>query len=71
MLIKNLAKGKTQCIIAKTIIGSFRVTISAFWDTTPITVAAWSKAWTIFARSNTGIVGLNPTQGMNVCVLSM
>jgi hypothetical protein len=33
----------------------------------PITVAARSKAWTVFARSNTGIVGLNPTQGMDVC----
>jgi hypothetical protein len=29
-------------------------------------VAAPSKAWTVFARSNTGIVGLNPTQGMDV-----
>jgi hypothetical protein len=27
-------------------------------------VAARSKAWT---RSNTGIVGANPTQGMDVC----
>jgi hypothetical protein len=35
----------------------------------PITVAARSKAWTVIARSNTGIVGLNPTSGMDVwCV---
>jgi hypothetical protein len=34
----------------------------------PITVAARSKAWAVFARSNTGIVGSNPTQGMDVCV---
>jgi hypothetical protein len=34
----------------------------------PITVAARSKPWTVFARSNTGIMGLNPTQGMDVCV---
>jgi hypothetical protein len=34
----------------------------------PIKVAARSKAWTVFARSNVGIVGLNPTQGMDVCV---
>jgi hypothetical protein len=34
----------------------------------PITVAARSKAWTVFARSNTGIVGSNPTQGMDVYV---
>jgi hypothetical protein len=31
-----------------------------------ITVAAHSKAWTVFARSNTGIVGSNPTQNMGV-----
>jgi hypothetical protein len=34
----------------------------------PITVAARCKAWTILARSNAGIVGSNPTQGMDVCV---
>jgi hypothetical protein len=34
----------------------------------PITVAARSKAGTFFARSNTGIVSLNPTRGMDVCV---
>jgi hypothetical protein len=33
-----------------------------------ITVAAQSKAWTVFARSNTGIMGSNPTWGMDVCV---
>jgi hypothetical protein len=30
--------------------------------------AARSKAWTVFARWNTGIVGSNPTRGVNVCV---
>jgi hypothetical protein len=34
----------------------------------PITVTAPSKSWTVFARSNTGVVGSNPTQGMDVCV---
>jgi hypothetical protein len=34
----------------------------------PITVAPRSKAWTVFARSNAGIVVSNPTQGMDVCV---
>jgi hypothetical protein len=33
-----------------------------------ITVAARSKAWTVFARLNTGVVGLNPTEGMDVFV---
>jgi hypothetical protein len=35
----------------------------------PITVAARSKAWTVFARSNAEIVDSNPIQGMDVCVL--
>jgi hypothetical protein len=34
----------------------------------PITVAARSKAWTVFARLSAGIVGSNFTQGMDVCV---
>jgi hypothetical protein len=33
-----------------------------------ITVAARSKAWTVFLRSNAAIVGSNPTRGMDVCV---
>jgi hypothetical protein len=34
----------------------------------PITVVERSKAWNIFAGSNTGIMGSNPTQGMDVCL---
>jgi hypothetical protein len=34
----------------------------------PIAVVTWSKALTVFARSNTGILGSNPTRGMDVCV---
>jgi hypothetical protein len=34
----------------------------------PITVAAQSKAWPVFARSNTGVAGSNPTGGMDVCL---
>jgi hypothetical protein len=35
----------------------------------PVTVAARFKAWTVFARSDAGIVGSNPIQGMDVrCV---
>jgi hypothetical protein len=33
-----------------------------------IIVAARSKTWTVFVRSNTGIVGSNPTRVMHVCV---
>jgi hypothetical protein len=35
----------------------------------PLTVAARSKALIVFTRSNAGIVGSNPPQGMNVCVV--
>jgi hypothetical protein len=34
----------------------------------PTTVAARSKAWTVLASSNTGIVGSNSTQSMDVRV---
>jgi hypothetical protein len=34
----------------------------------PITVAVQSKAWNVFAHLNTGIMGLNPTQGMDICL---
>jgi hypothetical protein len=33
-----------------------------------IIVAAQSKAWTVFALSNTGILGSNLTRDMDVCV---
>jgi hypothetical protein len=35
----------------------------------PVTVAERSKACTVFARSEVGIVGLNPIQGMDVWCL--
>jgi hypothetical protein len=35
----------------------------------PTTVAAPFKAWTVFALSNAVIVGSNPTQGIDACVL--
>jgi hypothetical protein len=38
----------------------------------PITVTTRSKAWTVFAGSNAGIVGSNPTRGIDglcVCVV--
>jgi hypothetical protein len=34
----------------------------------PVTVVARSEAKTVFARSNAGIMGSNPTQGIDVCV---
>jgi hypothetical protein len=35
----------------------------------PNTMAERAEAWTVFVRSNTGIVGSNPTQDMDVCVI--
>jgi hypothetical protein len=32
-------------------------------------MAAGSQAWTVFVRSSNGIVGSNPTQGMDVCIV--
>jgi hypothetical protein len=34
----------------------------------PITVAARSEEWNVFASSNTGILGSNLTQGEDVCL---
>jgi hypothetical protein len=34
----------------------------------PVTVAVLSKAWTVFSRLSTGIVGSDPTWGMDVSV---
>jgi hypothetical protein len=45
-----------------------RQEISWLTDELPITVDARSKAWTVFARSDAGIVSSNPTQVMDVCV---
>jgi hypothetical protein len=37
----------------------------------PIAVVARSKVRNVFTRSNTGIIGSNPTLGMDVCVYSV
>jgi hypothetical protein len=41
--------------------------IAAINVSSPITVPAPSKAWTVFVRLNAGIVGWNPIRGMDVC----
>jgi hypothetical protein len=43
-------------------------TLSMLRSYSPTTVAARSKAWTVFAPSNAGIMGSNPNQGIDVCV---
>jgi hypothetical protein len=42
--------------------------IGALMSTVPITVAAWSKTRIVFPPSKAGIVGSNPTQGIDVCM---
>jgi hypothetical protein len=37
-------------------------------DSLPITVASCSRAWTVLARSNNGVVGSNLIRGMDVCL---
>jgi hypothetical protein len=39
-----------------------------WWYIVPTTVAARSKAWTMFACLNSGDAGSNPTEVMDVCV---
>jgi hypothetical protein len=41
--------------------------LDKYWNI-PITVTARSEAWTVFACSNTGVVGSIPTRGMDVGV---
>jgi hypothetical protein len=43
-------------------------TILAHIPVMPITVVERSEAWRVFARSNTGVVCSNLTQGIDVCV---
>jgi hypothetical protein len=40
--------------------------LRVIFDFKPVTVAERSKAWTVFSRSDAGIVGSNTTQGMDV-----
>jgi hypothetical protein len=66
-----------QPVVLLTVIIHFVINVHIFllpciYSSLPITMAARSKAWTVFARSNAGIVGSNPTQGwMSVCVYSV
>jgi hypothetical protein len=45
---------------------NLKITIS--YKTQLVPMAMQSKAFTVFGCSNTGIVGLNPTQGMDMCL---
>jgi hypothetical protein len=57
---------KLNCVLLHTSgHNNFFSTWILFW---PVTVAARSKAYTVFSSSNAGILGSNPTQGMDVYV---
>jgi hypothetical protein len=58
-----LVRSKPRCTVT-----SFHLTNRIHRGWPPHTVAAWSEAWTVFARSNTGVVGSNPTRGLDICV---
>jgi hypothetical protein len=69
-------RGTEQCMSEEWLIHKILVTLyliiyiyyCTLRSTQPITETARSKAWTIFARLNNGIVGSNPTRGMDFCV---
>jgi hypothetical protein len=64
-----------------------KITITSFWSrilqefwmrfswiysyNTPVTATARSNAWTVFAHSDAGVVGLNHTEGMDICHYSL
>jgi hypothetical protein len=59
---------KLQSNVQVLIDGYNLITIYGF--SVPVTVAARSKAWTVYERSDAEIMGSNPTQGMDVwCVI--
>jgi hypothetical protein len=58
--LRNLTEEKSCVIIFEFPTGILKLE--------PITVATWSKAWTVFIRSSAGIVGSNPTEDMDECV---
>jgi hypothetical protein len=57
-----------HCHLNKTAWCSCDIYVVAIFPILPITVAVRSKAWTAFARTKAGIVGSDPTQGMDVYV---
>ena len=44
------------------------VQLNVYWSFRSVPVAARSKAW-VYGRSSAGIVGSDPTMGMDVCLL--
>jgi hypothetical protein len=49
-------------------IGAVKINLAESMRSKPVTVVEWSRAQTVLARSDAGIVGSNPTRGMDVYV---
>jgi hypothetical protein len=60
MLFSSIADGSHEC---NSEVSLFHRTEDA---AEPVTVTARSKAWTVFSRSDSGFVGSNPSQVMDV-----
>jgi hypothetical protein len=71
--IRGLLDAVSQTIRRPIIGWLMNADLNKVWEEgiVPITVAACSKAWTVFVRSNTGVIGSNLTQGKNLCLYSV
>jgi hypothetical protein len=59
----------TIFILAYKLLSGFQLNLVLYFTLVPVTLAVRSKACTVFAGSESGIVGSNPTQTwMCVCV---
>jgi hypothetical protein len=61
-LVTEISRGTTMTYVPAEIRSTLCITLL-------IKMAAQYKTWNVFSRSNTGIVGSNPTRGMDVYVL--
>jgi hypothetical protein len=68
--IRNLWRQNLMCVHVLFYSHCYTITIvlSIYTRGMPVTMAAWSKAWNVFARSNTGTVSSNLARGMDVCM---
>jgi hypothetical protein len=64
----RLSLGLAEAFVWMVDIGLLSIFYHTCINTPPITVAARSKAWTVFASSKAGIVSSSPTQVMDVCL---
>jgi hypothetical protein len=76
LLIKGAIRSSPCCLsldfrkyFCNFIVGVLNYFLNGKKRESPVTVAALSKAWTVFAYTDTGIVGSIPAQGMDIwCV---